>query len=357
MIKKVIWKNFQNHTKKVIEFAPDVTVIVGASDKGKSALFRGIRWVATGRPVGGRYVKKGKTNCSVKIITSDGTVKRSKNKKTNSYEVNGKVLKAFQAKVPQEVTYILGLSEINFQNQFDGPYWFSLSPKQITLKLNDIVNLSELDKIQSKCQKMLRKTKTEKDFLTDKIIEDKKELKSLEWVPECYAAHKELKNLKTDKLELEEKEERLSKLLKNLVLHEERVNLYSRLVYDFIEVNNLYLTIIHNEQKEKKIKSTLKNFKGTDLTPVDFSEVQKLREECDKLANKESRLVILRDSIIETEQELNTVSDKLKQFLRKQKRCPLCQSKLKPNQLQSVFQISTLQTTLPKQEIKTKTPF
>jgi DNA repair exonuclease SbcCD ATPase subunit len=52
MIKRIEIKNFQAHKNTEIDFDPGVNVISGASDAGKSSIFRALLWVITNRPSG-----------------------------------------------------------------------------------------------------------------------------------------------------------------------------------------------------------------------------------------------------------------------------------------------------------------
>jgi len=167
MIKRIEIRNFQAHKKLAVDFEEGVTTIIGPSDTGKSAVIRAIRWAVFNKPGGAAFIREGAARCSVKLFLDSGdTVYREKGK-ANIYKVNDKTLKAFGAEPPAEVIKLFNLSEINFQNQHDAPYWFSLSAGEVSRQLNKIIDLEIIDKALYNINATIRKAKTNIDVLED----------------------------------------------------------------------------------------------------------------------------------------------------------------------------------------------
>ena len=106
MIEKLQIKNFQSHKDSTLEFSPGVNVIVGSSDSGKSAIIRGLRWLAYGKPRGDSMRSWWGGDITITVQLSDCEITRKKGS-TNTYFLNkGQNTTEFNAighEVPQEI--------------------------------------------------------------------------------------------------------------------------------------------------------------------------------------------------------------------------------------------------------------
>lgn len=196
MLEKLILRNFQNHTRKEIEFDPGVTTIVGASDEGKTAILRGLRFVCLNQPNGVGFVKDDHRSASV-IVYVDGTsVSRKRGKGVNSYFLGKKKYKSFRTKVPAEIERLINVGEVNFQNQITLPYWFTESPGKVAKNLNQIINLQIIDQTVAKVSQQLRSAKAQLQATEDRLAEAKENKKNLSFVPELVKEYQKLKRLK-----------------------------------------------------------------------------------------------------------------------------------------------------------------
>lgn len=136
-------ENFQSHKDTTLELHPGVNFIVGESDKGKTAIFRAIRWVCFGQPRGDRFCSTwgGGTLVSVDKVT------RVRNKKTSHYKIDGikGLFKRCGDQVPEEVESVLNISPLNWQSQLDQHYLISSTPGQAAKQMNRIVDLEVID--------------------------------------------------------------------------------------------------------------------------------------------------------------------------------------------------------------------
>ena len=129
MIKSISITHFQGHKNSTVEFCGGLNVIGGTSDSGKSSIVRAIRWVTENRPSGDSiknwYCEKN-DKVSVNIEMSEGTVGKERTDGKVKYLINSKKgfseYEAVRSDVPQEVTDLFNLSEINLQTQHD-PYF------------------------------------------------------------------------------------------------------------------------------------------------------------------------------------------------------------------------------------------
>ena len=106
---------YQGHKNTSMALHPNVNIILGPSDVGKSTIVRAINWVSTNRPIGDDYrmdFGKGDTEVGVEFV-DESYVLRRKGTSFNGYEADGKDLKALRTDVPLEVKEIMQMDEEN----------------------------------------------------------------------------------------------------------------------------------------------------------------------------------------------------------------------------------------------------
>lgn len=196
MLRLLGLRNFQIHRKLSLKLDPGVTTIIGPTDGGKSAIIRALRWLALSQPRGDSFISDGAETATVSLDAGRHKVRRSKGGK-NVYRLDDQVFKAFGTKVPEDILSLLNLSDLNFQSQFDSPFWFSKSPGEISKQLNKIVDLSVIDTTLKKLGEMTRKTQTKEQLIEERLSKARMERKKL--LP-AKNAKADLQNL--EKLEL-----------------------------------------------------------------------------------------------------------------------------------------------------------
>jgi len=156
MLIKVEIENFMSHQKTVFEFVPGTNVIIGESDKGKSAAFSAINWVVNNRPLGDSFRSVWGGDTRVALHTAEGnTVERIRSDNKNEYRINREILEAFGTQVPQEVSNILQLDGFNIQAQMDPDFLLSQTPGEAARILNKAAAIDEIDTTVSGISKAL----------------------------------------------------------------------------------------------------------------------------------------------------------------------------------------------------------
>lgn len=198
MITKVILNNFQSHENTVITLpGRGVTAIIGDSDVGKSALFRGLRWFLTGRPVGKDVVRRGQNICKVGVVLDNGTTLfRVWANGKNYYYVNGEKRENFGNSFPEEIQKLVNITTENIIEQFD---WFSLfykSPADLAKHFNSIVDLNGMHNVLDFVDK--KKRDLEKDLIKGENRRQHvgKQVSSTRWVNNAAKMLELLKNEK-----------------------------------------------------------------------------------------------------------------------------------------------------------------
>jgi DNA repair exonuclease SbcCD ATPase subunit len=197
MIKTVEIINFQSHKHTKAEFTAGTNVIIGASDAGKSAVFRAINWVISNRPLGDAFRSEWGGDTRVILETTEGDIiERVKSNTRNEYIINGNSLKAFGSEVPEQVNNLLQIDLCNIQSQMDMPFLLANTPGEAARMLNQAASIDEIDIALSEVKKA-------HDQISRSIKYDEGQLKSDMDAMEQY---QNLPELETKISEVEEKE-------------------------------------------------------------------------------------------------------------------------------------------------------
>lgn len=189
-LSKLILRNFQAHKKLDIPLDPHVTTIVGPSDVGKSSIIRALRWVTSNRPNGSSFIRTGSEKASVALFLgkSKAVVRQRGSSRGNVYRMllNGKeqAYKAFGSAVPTAISDLLKISDINFQEQHDAPFWFSLSDGEVSKRLNEVVNLALIDSVMASIAKKVRTAKERVEVHKELLRDAKRKKQELADAPE-----------------------------------------------------------------------------------------------------------------------------------------------------------------------------
>lgn len=204
MIRSILLQNFQSHKKTLLEFSPGINCIIGASNQGKTSVLRGLNWCKDNRPSGDNYIshwnrdKKDKPIKStyVKIINDTGIVERrkgfikdnDKQKPFNGYILNNETnLEAVGQDVPEEVTKIFNLDEINIQKQMDAPFLLSESAGEVARFFNQTIRLDLIDRILSKVESKRRETNKDILRLNQESKDIENEIVTYNWLDDAEA--------------------------------------------------------------------------------------------------------------------------------------------------------------------------
>lgn len=146
-IESISISNFQSHKRTEIIPAPagQLTVIVGPSDSGKTAIIRALKWLLYNRPQGDEFIRVGASMVKVSLEAGNDKVIRQRSAAVNRYYIyHGPepcdrpptTLEGFGSDVPLEVQEITGVRQttigdtslaLNLAEQLDGPFLGSKS--------------------------------------------------------------------------------------------------------------------------------------------------------------------------------------------------------------------------------------
>lgn len=335
MIKKLLVKNFEAHERFSASLDPHITTFTGATDAGKSSIIRAIKWLVLNRPLGDSFIRDESKPAHVAIKTEKGTVARKKGKGVNIYKVNGQVLEAFGTGVPEEVQEFLGMEELNFQLQFDAPYWFMISPGEVSKQLNQVVDLEVIDSTLSRLAARVRERRTEANLIEQRMEEAELAMGRLSYVKPMLEEHEQLAALEERKAAEHSSLAGLSAALEDMESYSSHAKALGQAHSRGAKLAGIGQRLVDAGRDADELSALMHDLKRATVlaeSPVpDISPLSSIAAEWEEL---EEHCVVLERSIEETELEQETVCQKGKELAageRKLKRmigktCPLCGS-------------------------------
>ena len=347
MIKSIEIQNYQSHKETKLEFSPGVNVIVGATDSGKSAIIKALRWVITNRPTGDSFRSSWGGDTEVKVETIGEylyDVTRAKTDKGNLYKLNDLEFKAFGSDVPEEIKKALDMNHINVQTQFESHFLLSESAGAVATHFNKVAHLDKIDVGLQNIQRWLRKSQQDivyNESQVEELTEQLVEYNSLEEIEELIVR---LEQIET---EVEWANKKTRKVME-LRLDIESVDVYIKQSEKIVSKGVLVEKALGIIEEQKVVETLITRLdKGVRMITEVEESIKELEElqPFEKMVNraleidKEIREVgVLKFQTLVGRLERNTeVSEELQKSLQKMEKeftnnmevCPLCETVLK----------------------------
>lgn len=202
MIKSLEVREFKGHLHSTLEFHKGINVITGASDAGKSTLLKSLLWVLTNRPAWGGLVsfwnrrknKKGEVVSPIdpinptfaRLKVGKDVITRISDGKRNGYDIPGQEgengLGAIGTSVPEQVTTLLNMSNLNIAKQFDPPFLIGETPPEVARYLNKLIKLEEIDTVLVATESKKREERKVGAALERAIAELEVSVEAMDWV-------------------------------------------------------------------------------------------------------------------------------------------------------------------------------
>lgn len=343
MIDRLIIRNFQPHKKLDISFDPKVTTIIGASDSGKSSIIRALLWILTNKPSGDSFIHDGEDFVTVKLYL-DTLLKiiRTKGKGVNTYKIikeeKEEKFEAFGNDVPEIISKVLNVSEINYQSQHSSPFWFSETAGEVSRQLNSIVNLDVIDKTLTNIMSFLRKAQSTKELIEERLGELTERKNQSQYVKEINEELKRVEKFQGQLGKIAVECSTIDELLARGIKH--RINKENAAQ---VNVEGRKALLIGEKHRELAKKSqTLDNLLETGLTckrvlDTKLLSIQPLKKQVDSINSLYDLIHVLGDKIqkidelynrkIETSKKLKKLQSEFERILGE--RCPLCGNLMK----------------------------
>lgn len=202
-IKRIVIENFQSHQKTVIEPATqgNLTVVVGPSDSGKTAIIRALRWLFYNIPQGTDFIRGGCKFARVSVEFESGhIVIRERSASKNQYKIIApgaeapEVFEGFGNNVPLEVIEITGVRPVtigdtdynlNLAEQLDGPFLGkSVSAGARAKVLGKLAGTEEIDYASKEIGTDLYRKNREIETLTTDLSNITASIKQYDYLPQ-----------------------------------------------------------------------------------------------------------------------------------------------------------------------------
>lgn len=339
MIESIQLKSFQNHKRLLVDLDPLCTTIVGDSAAGKSAVLRALRWVLTNNFRGKSFIGDwGEARAAVGIVKIDGhTIVRRVGKRINTYKLDKKILKAPGTGVPQAIGDIVNVGPTNFQGQLDQPLWFTLSPPEVSRRLNEIINLKSIDKALNIAAKNVRKSKLAVTISTERLTKVRIELRGSRWQKAFCAQAEALQRLTEKRSANALKLRQIDSVLERASEASRAVRRAQRVIKPGSALIRIARRRRANRAHLDRIRELLNRITALRLggkTPIpDATEIEKWRLRRGANVVKLRRLESLLYGIEMQEMEIDSVTDQLRTSEKRLRpflkgRCPVCQQPL-----------------------------
>lgn len=332
-IKRVILENFQSHKYTVIDFESRLNVIVGASDSGKTAILRGIRWALYNDPSGDYFIREGASQCSVTIVFSDNTkVKRYRSKNKNIYYLYDKFdnefkFEGFGTSVPDEIIEATGIKKIlldkdisksiNISDQLEGAFLLS---EKTSIRASSIGYLVGVDIIDDTLKETLRERRNlsnKKRNIDDSILKLENDLSKYDYLNEL---DRKVSNLEDTLNTLKDKEKLLIKYkdmlskFSKMKSEKTRLEIYTekfkgldkiQMLLNEIEIVSIKYRLL-SKQKKSLEELKLNKYKSNKILNS-LRDINVIKENVDKISildNKKTKLIKINIKNMKTSNEI-----------------------------------------------------
>ena len=312
MINQLQIKNLQSHKDTTLDFSPNVNVIMGTSNSGKSAVIRALRWCLLNKPGGfgfRRHNTEGKELTSVKITCNGHTVIRQRNTKTtNEYVIdNDTKLEALRGAVPEEVTTTTNITELNIQSQFDPYFLLADTAGEVARTINSYTGMQIIDAVLKVAQGRLMTATNAVNTLTTQVEEQQSIVESQSDITTAQAAADRLTLASAEYEELNCQATALSLSINGLKKAREVIQAKTTITQWKEEVvfvrkklkAHLNMQERHNDLSNclKEINNTLKQCEKHKVLVAFSPPVNLIADKLDELADKQDTYDALKDTL------------------------------------------------------------
>lgn len=232
IIESIAIENFQSHVNTVLEPAPagQLTVIVGPSDSGKTAIIRALRWNYYDIPRGADFINVKANAARVTVAGTNGAqVTRERSRKGyNRYVANGQKYEGFGSEIPAEVLDATGVRPVtvgdlklnlNLAEQLDGPFLGkSVSAPGRAKVLGKLAGTEEIDFAARQLGTDLYRRRLDEKTLSAGIKKLDEQIKGFDYLPALAGVIAELERVVAALKAARERRQKLTEARANLAL-------------------------------------------------------------------------------------------------------------------------------------------
>jgi len=346
-IKSIEINNFRTHRHTKLEFVKGINALIGLPDSGKTNIIRFINWVLKNRPLGFKFHSDFTEDITSGNITFDeGNIIELEKDKKAVYKANGEILKAIgTGDVPDMVSQIANMSELNIQKQLDKPFLICESPTEVAKVFNRITKLEKVDDAISLLTTDINSENKKLKIIEGQELELKQQIEDLGNIEEINSLNDDIQDKQKEIVNIENKVESIEELISSInnyndeidrlsIAEKANIDYEAIIVVDQIilssggKIEGLEDLIDEIESKNKDIKFFGKNIKSLE---EDLSEIEKLINDEAKLENEIDSLSVFITTYSNLEEQFEDKRSELKEsmkeyeiFIKSIKICPFC---------------------------------
>lgn len=342
MINKIELQNFQSHQNTALQFHPNINIIIGQSDSGKTAILRALRWVLFNKPQGEALRSSWGGVTLVTAQIDENYISRIRSDTKNSYKVNEQELKAIGADVPEHIKKIFNMNDLNFQHQLDQPFLLSDTPGSVATHFNKIARLEMIDTAVQSVSKWLRSISQEFDRQHANKKTYQTQLENFNFLPEMEQAVVTVEKQEEEKQLLQKNSTQLSVIVQTMKKIQVQVDLYQPLIRLSPFVEEICAQEVEKAKQEdlqKDLQSLLRKIQQTNRQLVFLKQIQVLRKDVEEyevegttLSKLQQKYRQLKDKLLnlkEAQKNIDILSVTVKNMEVQFKKempdiCPLC---------------------------------
>ena len=325
-ILEVTVEGYQSHVQSTFSLSPNLTVITGPSDAGKTAIIRALRWMAFNEPTGEAFlhtirnpdgsVKEASTQVKVSVTFDNGvTITKTRRKGKTTYTHSLYPESWEKAEIPPEIREALGLVKqsygdfetcLNFAFQLDAPFLLSETASTGAKVLGKLAGTEVVDKSISEVNKKTHQTRTEISYQDKQIGEIDVALTEYFELDNQEAILKQAEEAFTKLQEAKKKHDDLVALMNAYSMNtERRIALFDK-VEDlaFVVVASATLSqVTHDEEKREKMEALQDSFwkavesQNAPLKIIrETRVVEDLQKQLTAVEDEEKRLLLLQSA-------------------------------------------------------------
>ena len=288
---KLSFENFQSISRGELIFHTGTNVIIGQSNSGKTATFRGLKACLSNPSGSQRFIKKGTSKASVTLEYNGNQIVWKRTPKESSYTINGedflKTGKSNAFKIIDDTGFVIDDNEVimNIEEELQLPFPFGISKSELFKLYENVFCVSDSAIILKAAKIKEEEVKVNITTTENEIIKNKNKLEELQ----KFEKEVNITFLKEKRDFLKEKLNRITFLKDGLGTIHTAMNFqeYKIPIVSFIDKNSTLqekIILKNNFIRLKKLHELGKGFKELQVPfPKDLSKYKELlniRNEC-----------------------------------------------------------------------------
>ena len=348
MIKSLSIQNFQSHHNSYLEFDKGVNIIVGSSDSGKTAIIRSIKKLTTNKPLGDEMMSYWGGKLELEMFTDDAHVVYKKDKEAE-YILGDTHFKAFKTDVPEEITQVLNMSNINMQYQLDQPFLLNNSPGEVASFFNKVAKLDKIDTATQNINSWIRELTSDIKYEEGQEKSLQEEVKKFEYLEKFEIDIEVLEEQEKQFRQLCNSKDKLETILNSYQINGETILEYQETIELEKPVNsilNLYNERAELDLKEVKLDKLVSQLKELQTEiyeqnelillekPVNsilnlYNEKKEAELQHEKLFKAITQLNNIKMRLENANEKYNALKDEFEEVMPTGSICPLCNQVIK----------------------------